>query len=594
MKYYINSKKNNIYNKNDNLFYIFPFAAFLKDNNNSFFYRKKKPRPEILQIMDTTDDATNSTTTTNDQNVSLNQSSNGYTSGLISLDTPPSKTNEDNSIIEKRILKNNRLRKGRISCLNIIKDDGTIITGYALAHPKRNKDFHSHFKEIPQNEHLVNNFSCALQKERILSHGMMFISLYHVCFHSNILGWVNRIVIPFSEIREIEKKMTAFLIPNAIQITTKDAKYTFTSFLSRDTVYELLTKIRDCSDYSDSNNERDSNCPDDYDTDAPGTCAEEDFKRETICDCLKNNQHYDNIIMDVKFKGTIEKIYNLLYTSGFAAEYLKENNDNVNIGEWTKDDEGKLFRQSNYTKRLGRTPGLKSTKCYIKDEILHQDFDNYVTILTSTSSPDVPSGGIFIVKTRTCIMWADLNVTRVIVTSTVEFSGHTILKSTIEKKSLEGQLLFYTEFEMAIRKYISQNLAEFDSETSSLLDEKTDEEKGEEVKDPEMKEKEDKTRLNNEDKNSKKFKFKMPSIETLVVIVLLLTLIFNIYVLTSIRNVNAKVEYIEGQAEAGNRLIKIKSYKDYPLNELLDELKRRRLFSILDDSFLDERIRENL
>ncbi|GES77860.1 hypothetical protein RCL_jg29375.t1 [Rhizophagus clarus] len=489
--------------------------------------------------MDTTDDATNSTTTTNDQNVSLNQSSNGYTSGLISLDTPPSKTNEDNSIIEKRILKNNRLRKGRISCLNIIKDDGTIITGYALAHPKRNKDFHSHFKEIPQNEHLVNNFSCALQKERILSHGMMFISLYHVCFHSNILGWVNRIVIPFSEIREIEKKMTAFLIPNAIQITTKDAKYTFTSFLSRDTVYELLTKIRDCSDYSDSNNERDSNCPDDYDTDAPGTCAEEDFKR------------------------TIEKIYNLLYTSGFAAEYLKENNDNVNIGEWTKDDEGKLFRQSNYTKRLGRTPGLKSTKCYIKDEILHQDFDNYVTILTSTSSPDVPSGGIFIVKTRTCIMWADLNVTRVIVTSTVEFSGHTILKSTIEKKSLEGQLLFYTEFEMAIRKYISQNLAEFDSETSSLLDEKTDEEKGEEVKDPEMKEKEDKTRLNNEDKNSKKFKFKMPSIETLVVIVLLLTLIFNIYVLTSIRNVNAKVEYIEGQAEA-------------------------------DDSFLDERIRENL
>jgi uncharacterized membrane protein len=138
-----------------------------------------------------------------------------------------------------------------------------------------------------------------------------------------------------------------------------------------------------------------------------------------------------------------------------------------------------------------------------------------------------------------------------------------------------------------MRKYISQNLAEFDSETASLLDdEKTEEE--EEDKNLEMKEKE---KLN-EDKNRKTFK--TPSIETLVIIVLLLTLIFNVYVLTSIRNVNSKVDIIEGQTAAGNKGIQIKFDKDYPLNELLDELKRRRLFSILDDSFLDEKVRESL
>lgn len=54
-----------------------------------------------------------------------------------------------------------------------------------------------------------------------------------------------------------------------------------------------------------------------------------DAKRETICDCLKNNQHYDQVIMDTKFKGTIEKIYNLLYTSGFIPEFLNENNDSM-------------------------------------------------------------------------------------------------------------------------------------------------------------------------------------------------------------------------------------------------------------------------
>jgi hypothetical protein len=208
MKYCINSKKSNINNKNVHLEqnppYIFSFFTFIK--NNSFSYRKKKQNRGLLQIMDVTDtdtsDTTNTTSTTNTTNtttgsninyVTLDPSLNGYTSGLISLDTPPSRNNKDNSIIEKRILTNSRLKKNKISCMNIIKDDGTIITGYAIAHPKRNRDFHNYFKEIPQNEHLVNNFSCALQKERILSQGMMFISLYHICFHSNILGWVTNV-----------------------------------------------------------------------------------------------------------------------------------------------------------------------------------------------------------------------------------------------------------------------------------------------------------------------------------------------------------------------------------------------------------------
>lgn len=159
----------------------------------------------------------------------------------------------------------------------------------------------------------------------------------------------------------------------------------------------------------------------------------------------------------------------------------------------------------------------------------------------------------------------------------------------IEKKSLEGQVEFYKELETAIRKYISQNLAEFDSETASLLDdEKTEEdEESKEDKGQEMKEKEEKTRRLKEDKNTKIFK--MSSIEILVIIVLILTLIFNVYVLTSIRSVN---EFIEGQS--GNKGVQIKFDKDYPLNKLLDELKRRRIFSISDDNFLDERIGGNL
>ncbi len=49
--------------------------------------------------------------------------------------------------------------------------------------------------------------------------------------------------IPIYEIITLEKKMTAFVIPNAIQITTRQAKYNFASFLSRDTTFDVIYNI---------------------------------------------------------------------------------------------------------------------------------------------------------------------------------------------------------------------------------------------------------------------------------------------------------------------------------------------------------------
>src|ERR1700743_32249 len=45
------------------------------------------------------------------------------------------------------------------------------------------------------------------------------------------------------DILSLEKKMTAFVIPNALQITTRKAKYAFASFLARDTVYDVIHNV---------------------------------------------------------------------------------------------------------------------------------------------------------------------------------------------------------------------------------------------------------------------------------------------------------------------------------------------------------------
>ena len=55
------------------------------------------------------------------------------------------------------------------------------------SYKQKNEDFKKLFK-LPPEEHLLVDYSCALQKE-ILAHGRLYISLNYVCFRANIIGW---------------------------------------------------------------------------------------------------------------------------------------------------------------------------------------------------------------------------------------------------------------------------------------------------------------------------------------------------------------------------------------------------------------------
>ena len=93
-------------------------------------------------------------------------------------------------------------------------------------------------------------------------------------------------------------------------------------------------------------------------------------------------------------------------------------------------DQNCLVHNMSYIKRLGGSIGPKSTKCEICDETLHCDFDDYVVMVTTTRTPDVPSGGVFGVKTHTCITWASSASSRIVVTSQVEWTGRSLIKGS--------------------------------------------------------------------------------------------------------------------------------------------------------------------
>ncbi|RGB43607.1 hypothetical protein C1646_749622 [Rhizophagus diaphanus] len=485
--------------------------------------------------------------------------------------------------------------------------DSPPLNGHVPAAPRRNAEFHALFRSVPEEDFLINDYGCALQKE-ILVQGRLYVSANHVCFNANIFGWVTNLVIAFSDIVSIEKRMTAYVIPNAIQISTLHAKHFFTTFLSRDSVYDLLFALwkqihpslpmtsfteseygtsQKCSDASETSDNDGFTSSDDGDDDEgksttsqrgprkkfalprltldpmrlmrgssnsalfldddntlhqekvdslfqslPPSPKKRDFvssseitkgqkiqrqrsksdaelqlfdadiadskriekyhpvsprnqprhtannnikkRRSTQCACLKKGQHYNNVSLDTKFTGSVEKIFNLLFTSEFVKRYLTEEEKctDVEIGEWNTES-CTWTRSQSYIKPLNNSIGPKSTKCIIKDECQHRDFDNYVTNASTTTTPDVPSGSSFCVKNRICIMWAGANESRLIVTCSVEWSKSSWLKGTIERACIDGQQTYWKELAQAIKKYIAAHPSEFGEEPGAPAQEET-------------------------------------------------------------------------------------------------------------------------
>jgi len=105
----------------------------------------------------------------------------------------------------------------------------------------RQKKFIKNFKHL-QDETVVERISCALVGD-ILLQGHLYVTENYLAFHSNVFGYVTRIQVAMTSVTAIKKEKTAKIIPNAVAVTTEDEIHTFTSFISRDATYTVMTKV---------------------------------------------------------------------------------------------------------------------------------------------------------------------------------------------------------------------------------------------------------------------------------------------------------------------------------------------------------------
>lgn len=394
--------------------------------------------------------------------------------------------------------------------------------GVTVASSKRNKDFHLLFRSVPEDDLLIEDYSAALQRD-ILLHGRLYISDHHICFSSNILGWVTNLVMNFDEVVSTEKKSTAVIFPNAIVIQTLHAKNVFASLLNRDATYDLLISMWRIShpnlkitehghtldnsstpekpDVADSINAEDQSdiesddisIDDDDDDDddaettingnadatsntagseagdvprgisqriptsaAPTTAtangsiskasidangphppSAQDFPGPTShapTECADQETHYDKQIQDTVIPAPLGKVYAIMFgpSSGvvmrkFLIDDQKSSDLQMEDDKKGMGDEAKSFSYS-FIKPLSGSIGPKQTKCIVSQSLDAFDLEQAVSVTCSTQTPDVPNGNIFVTKTKYCLMWAPGNSTRLLMSSTVEWSGKSWLK----------------------------------------------------------------------------------------------------------------------------------------------------------------------
>jgi len=124
----------------------------------------------------------------------------------------------------------------------------------------------------------------------------------------------------------------------------------------------------------------------------------------------------------------------------------------ITFGDWKSGDGAKRERQVSYIKPLNNSMGPKQTKCNITEQVQAQDFNSSCVALTTTTTPDVPSGSSFQVMTKFCMMWAGGPTTRVLITCTIEWSKSSWIKGAIEKGANEGQVSFSKDLLAELRK----------------------------------------------------------------------------------------------------------------------------------------------
>lgn len=373
-------------------------------------------------------------------------------------------------------------------------------TDYHYATIERNLEFHSLFESMPNDDRLIDDFSCALSRD-FLYQGRLYISERSLCFNSNILGWVSKDIIPMKDIRYLEKTSAAGLFPNAILIETDNEKVQFNNFLSREQTFNLIKEVWS-KNLIFADFDKDTALPTDqkkgfqsdrttFDNDEfhdnssvssisidekIGTCSIGHYRFKDEADYVNEPPYTHNetifpgsdepneyILKTIDLPCTPLQAYQIMYSNqnySFLYDYL-HSIDSSDIEKPTKYDKMNK-RAYSFEKRLNFPGGPKSTRCFAEEIILNYDPHGYIMVFTTTRTPNVTSGKAFSTKTKYMYRWGPKNNCQLQISYWLEWTSSSWFKKMIEAGAKKSQIEATEKIIEILNDYIKNNIIETD------------------------------------------------------------------------------------------------------------------------------------
>ncbi|XP_044046140.1 TBC1 domain family member 9 [Siniperca chuatsi] len=127
-----------------------------------------------------------------------------------------------------------------------------IIAEYNKNHDVKEDDDTDKFKEasakfrklfgMPEEEKLVNYYSCSYWKGKVPRQGWLYLSINHLCFYSYLLGKEAKLEVRWADITQLEKSAT-LLLPDVIKVSTRVNEHVFSVFLNINETFKLAEQL---------------------------------------------------------------------------------------------------------------------------------------------------------------------------------------------------------------------------------------------------------------------------------------------------------------------------------------------------------------
>ncbi|SMN20064.1 similar to Saccharomyces cerevisiae YFL042C Putative protein of unknown function [Maudiozyma saulgeensis] len=143
----------------------------------------------------------------------------------------------------------------------------------------------------------------------------------------------------------------------------------------------------------------------------------------------------------------------------FLQEFLtKQDSSNfTDIGKFEINDSGLKTREYSYQKQLHFPVGPSTTKCNVEEQIVHYDVNDYIELINTTRTPNVPSGTNFSTKTRYIIQWHESTRCKLRLSFWVEWTGSSWIKNMVESSCKSGLISSTIDFINLIENFVEKH-----------------------------------------------------------------------------------------------------------------------------------------